>query len=114
MTNTPRTEKRKNIRFPSSRPVLMIINNKSIYATMTDFSRHGIGFVSSETADIHSRIEIHFDIPNSATNQKEVKPFQFKAEIRHCFTYSHESHIGVRIEQPSQEYLTLFDELSVA
>lgn len=114
MTNAQPTEQRKNIRFPSSRPVLMIINNKSIYATMTDFSRHGIGFVTSATPDIHSRIEIHFDIPNNAINSKEVKPFQFKAEIRHCFTYSNESHIGVRIEQPSQEYLRLFDQLSVA
>ncbi|WP_029406541.1 PilZ domain-containing protein [Thiomicrorhabdus sp. Milos-T2] len=113
MTNANQAERRENLRLPSSRPVLMIIDNKNIYATMTDFSRHGIGFISSEMPKIHSRIEIHFDIPSSQEN-KEVKPFQFKAEIKHCFTYSNESHIGVRIEQPSQEYLKLFDQLTAA
>lgn len=113
MTETTPTERRENLRLPSSRPVLMIIDHKNIYATMTDFSRHGIGFISSEKPQVHRRIEIHFDIPSSQTNT-EVKPFQFKAEIRHCFTYSNESHIGVRIEQPSQEYLKLFDRLTAA
>lgn len=104
-------EKRQHIRFPSSRPVLMIFGNKNIYATMTDFSRHGIGFVATETPNVHSRIEIHFDVPN-ANSQSKIQPFQFKAEVKHCITYSHESHIGVRIELPSAEYLKLFDSLS--
>jgi len=111
--NTLNKEKRLNTRFPSSRPLLMIINNKSVYATMTDFSRHGIGFMSTEQPALNSRVEVHFDIPK-AENQNQVKPLQFKAEIKHCILCSHESHIGVKIEQPSQEYLKLFDALSAA
>jgi len=111
--NSLNQEKRLNARFPSSRPVLMIINHKSIYATMTDFSRHGIGFMSTEQPELNSRIEVHFDIP-STENKNQLQPFQFKAEIKHCIMCSHESHIGVKIEQPSQEYLKLFDALSAA
>lgn len=91
----------------------MIVNNKNIYAVMTDFSRHGIGFTSHETPEVHSRIEVHFDIP-SQESPKSVKPFQFKAEVKHCIHCGQESHIGVRIELPSEEYLRLFDALTAA
>lgn len=110
-TTTP--EKRRHVRFPSSRPVLMIVNNKNIYAVMTDFSRHGIGFTTIEQPEIHSRIEVHFDIPN-AEIPNSIKPFQFKAEVKHCINCGQESHIGVRLELPSEEYLRLFDALSAA
>ena len=110
---TTHTEKRLQVRFPSNRPVLMIVNNKNIYAVMSDFSRHGIGFTAIEKPDIHSRIEVHFDIPNTDKNNP-IKPFQFKAEVKHCINYGPESHIGVRLEMPSEEYLQLFDSLSVA
>ncbi|MEA1989055.1 MAG: PilZ domain-containing protein [Pseudomonadota bacterium] len=111
--NSLNQEKRLNVRFPSSRPILMIINHKNVYATMTDFSRHGIGFMSTEQPELNSRIEVHFDIPTTE-NQSQLKAFQFKAEIKHCIICSHESHIGVKIEQPSLEYLKLFDALSAA
>lgn len=110
---TSTQEKRQNIRFPSNRPVLMIVNNKNIYSVMTDFSRHGIGFTSIEKPEVHSLIEVHFDIPNSEV-PNTIKPFQFKAEVRHCINCGQESHIGVRLELPTEEYLKLFDALSAA
>jgi len=107
-------EQRKHLRFPSNRPVLMIMDNKSIYATMTDFSRHGIGFITTETPNLHGRVEVHFDIPSS-NDHPEILAFQFKAEIKHCIsTYNNESHIGVRIELPSEEYLKAIETLYAA
>lgn len=111
MNTSPNQEKRRHIRFPSSRPVIMIDGVKSIYATMTDFSRHGIGFITTEKPSLESMIEIHFDIPK-AHNSKEVCPYQFKALVKHCISFSKQNHIGVRIELPSEDYLTLFDSLN--
>ena len=105
------SEKRKNIRIPSNRPVLFIINSQSIYATMTDFSKHGIGFISNFSAKEHYRVEVHFDIPTSYSG-KEIKAFQFKAEVRHCLTLTDKSHIGVRLDFPTKDYLQIFDELT--
>lgn len=106
-------EKRKNLRIPSSRPVVFIINNQSLYATMTDFSQHGIGFISNFSAKEHDRIEVHFDIPTSYSG-KGIKSFQFKAEVRHCLQLTGKNHIGVRLDFPTKDYLQLFDELTVA
>ncbi len=113
MTQIIASEKRKNIRIPSSRPVLFIINNQSIYATMTDFSKHGIGFISNFSAKAHDRIEVHFDIPISYSG-KEIKAFQFKAEVRHCLNLSEKNHIGVRLDFPTQDYIEIFEELTAA
>lgn len=99
-------DKRQTIRIPSSRPVLLIINNRSIYATMTDFSLHGIGFMSSEDTPVHARVEVHFDVAD--TNGNGVVPFQFKAEVRHCMHISRENHIGVKLDMPTREYVDLF------
>ncbi|HHT00429.1 MAG TPA: PilZ domain-containing protein, partial [Thiomicrospira sp.] len=97
MTTVKTTDKRRNLRFPSSRPVLMILDGKNIYATMTDFSRHGIGFISNEKSSLHKRIEVHFDVPNSI-KQPTIIPFKFMAEIKHCIsTQDNECHIGVRL-----------------
>ena len=113
MTHINITEKRINIRIPSSRPVLFIINNKHIYATMTDFSKHGIGFIASTSAKLDDRIEVHFDIPTTYSGN-HVKAFQFKAEIKHCINLSDRNHIGVKLDFPSEEYLSLFEQLSAA
>lgn len=113
MTQVTHSEKRKNIRIPSSRPVLLIINNQSIYATMTDFSKHGIGFISNFSAQEHDRVEVHFDIPINYSG-KGIKAFQFKAEVRHCLHLSEKNHIGVRLDFPTKDYLQIFDELTAA
>ncbi len=112
MTQLTVPEKRKNLRIPSSRPVVFIINNHSIYATMTDFSKHGLGFISNFSAKKHDRIEVHFDIPTSYAG-KEIKTFQFKAEVRHCLNLTEKTHIGVRLDFPTKDYLQIFDELTV-
>jgi hypothetical protein len=79
---------------------------------MTDFSRHGIGFISNEKSSLHKRIEVHFDVPNSI-KQPTIIPFKFMAEIKHCIsTQDNECHIGVRLETPSAEYMRIFDSLS--
>ena len=104
------TEKRQFVRIPSSRPVLMIFGKQNIYATMTDFSRHGIGFMAEASPKLHSKVEVHFDIPETE-KQKGVHPFQFKAQVMHCIMTKHANHIGVRLELPSKEYMNLFDSL---
>lgn len=104
-------DQRQHIRIPSSRPVLIMMNNQTIYATMTDFSKHGIGFLSEQAAQEHQRIEVHFDIPLSYHGQQH-KAFQFKAEVKHCLNFNQKSHIGVKLDFPTHEYLTLFDQLS--
>lgn len=100
-------EKRQHIRIPSSRPVVCIIDKQNIYATMTDFSEHGIGFMSSQPAQREDFIEVHFDValhPQSS----ELRPFQFKAEVKHCMSYNQQHHIGVRLDLPTEEYMHLF------
>ncbi len=111
MTQTSVSDKRQHIRIPSSRPVVLIINNQNLYATMTDFSKHGIGFISTISVKAHDRIEVHFAIPTSYTGHV-VKAFQFKAEVRHCLCLSKRNHIGVKLDFPTEEYLLLFEQLS--
>jgi hypothetical protein len=113
MTQMTGAEKRKNLRIPSSRPVVFIINNQNLYATMTDFSKHGIGFISNFSAKENDRVEVHFDIPISYSG-KAIKAFQFKAEVRHCLNLTGKNHIGVRLDFPTKDYLQIFDELTVA
>ncbi len=106
-------EKRQHIRIPSSRPVLLMFGDKNIYATMTDFSRHGIGFMAEATPQIQSTVEVHFDLPE--TDKKgEVHPFQFKAHVVHCIHTKNANHIGVKIELPTLEYTDLFDRIAIA
>lgn len=103
-------EKRFAKRIPSSRPVLLLFDNRTIYAIMTDFSRHGIGLISDEALPKDKRIEVHFDIPN----QNALRPFQFKAEVKHCISWHSGNHIGIRLDFPSQSYLELYEHLAVA
>lgn len=113
MQTNQTAEKRQHIRFPSNRPVVLIINQQNIYATMTDFSRRGIGFMASIDAPLKSMVEVHFDIP-AGKGSSELHPFQFKAEVKHCIHHNHENHIGVQIDIPSQDYVRIFDELTAA
>jgi hypothetical protein len=106
-----KSEQRRHIRVPSSRPVLMIVNQKAIYATMTDFSMHGIGFMSNLPADLHQWIEVHFDIPTDYQSGA-LRAFQFKAEVKHCLNLSQNNHIGVRLDLPSAEYVAIFNTLT--
>ena len=105
------SEKRQHIRYPSNRPIVMMLNGQNIYATMTDFSRHGIGFIASRQPQVDSLIEVHFDIASPIENN-ELHPFQFKGTVKHCITYSHNSHIGVLLDVTSQEYFDIFDALN--
>jgi len=82
-------EKRLAIRVPSSRPVIVVVGEKNSYGTMTDFSEHGIGFMSALQVSKDERIEVHFD--------------KFKAYVKHCMPISHESHIGVQLDFPTQK-----------
>jgi len=104
-------EKRLAIRVPSSRPVIVVVGEKNSYGTMTDFSEHGIGFMSALQVSKDERIEVHFDIPNQ---DGTVHPFQFKAYVKHCMPISHESHIGVQLDFPTQEYLNTFKQVALA
>lgn len=103
-------EKRFAKRIPSNRPVLLLIGNQSIYAVMTDFSMHGIGLLSDIPLNVQERIEIHFDIPGAGG----LKSFQFKAEVKHCIPLQENTHIGVKLDFPTQAYLSLYEKLAAA
>ncbi len=104
-------EKRLHIRVPSSRPVVLLLNDQSIYATMTDFSKHGIGFMASAAPDTNTRIEVHFDIQDQ-DREATIYPFQFKAVVKHCLAYNELNHIGVKLDLPTQKYMNLFDKIA--
>lgn len=104
-------EQRQEIRMPSSRPVILVLKDKNVYGTMTDFSISGIGFMSALQVSKADRVEVHFDIPNQ---DGSVHPFQFKAYVKHCMPISHESHIGVALEFPSQEYCDVCNQMITA
>ncbi|WP_373019929.1 PilZ domain-containing protein [Thiomicrorhabdus sp.] len=103
-------EKRFAKRIPSNRPVLLISGNQNIYATMTDFSMHGVGLISDIALQVNDRIEIHFDIPEA----DKPRSFQFKAQVRHCIPLQFNAHIGVKLDFPTQAYLALYEKLSAA
>ncbi len=113
MQNAQPAEKRQHTRIPTSRPLVLLFNKQNIYATMTDFSRHGIGFMAAAKPELNSVVEIHFDIPESI-NGNNLHPFQFKAQVIHCIDCTETNHIGVRLELPTKEYTGLFDQYSSA
>ena len=106
-------DRREHLRMTSNDPLVMIIDNQSFYATMTDFSRHGVGFMSSAQPDVDSKVELHFAIREGNT-EDSLHSFQFLATVRHCIHHSHnhESHIGAALEISDDEYLSIFDSLS--
>lgn len=103
-------EQRFAKRLPSSRPVTIISGKQSLYAIMTDFSKHGIGLIADVALDVNQRIEIHFDIPT----QNALQCFQFKAEVKHCIDLHEQTHIGLKLDFPTQAYLSLYESLAVA
>lgn len=108
---TPKKDKRANIRLPSSRPIVLIMNKQHIYATMTDFSCEGIGFIASVKPNINSHVEVHFDISENPQNTL-YHSFQFKAEVVHCIELYEEHHIGIKLDFPTKEYIGLFNKVS--
>lgn len=89
----------------------MNVNNSSIFATMTDFSKHGIGFMAQADVNRDEDVIVHFDIP---IEDGTFKAFQFHATVRHCMQVSEQHHIGVRLLMENEEYSDLFDRLLVA
>lgn len=103
-------EQRLAKRLPSSRPVTIISGKQSLYAIMTDFSKHGIGLIADVPLHVNQRIEIHFDIPANKT----LQCFQFKAEVKHCIELHEQRHIGLKLDFPTQAYLSLYESLAAA
>lgn len=100
-------ERRHGVRVPSNRPVVMDVNNTTVFATMTDFSRHGLGFLGMCDLQRDDKVIVHFDIPF----QKNFKSFCFTATVKHCMRVSEQSHIGVRLDIDENEYTELFDKV---
>lgn len=110
MTALIKKEKRQHIRIPASRPVVMVINEASIFATMTDFSKHGIGFITQANVARDDTVEVHFDI----SHNKRFHAFQFKATVKHCLKIEDKRHVGVRLTIDENQYTALFDEIYAA
>lgn len=100
-------DQRNGLRVPSNRPVVMDINNTTVFATMTDFSRHGLGFLGMCELHRDDKVVVHFDIPF----QNHFKSFCFSATVKHCIRVSDQSHIGVRLDIDENEYTLLFDKV---
>ncbi len=104
------TEKRIAKRLPSSRPVVFLHHKQNSYATMTDFSRHGIGFVTPQNLNQDQLIEVHFDVETT----QQIHSFQFKAKVRHCTPFNTQCHIGVQFDLPTNAYQELYAQLARA
>lgn len=100
-------EKRRAIRVASNRPVVMKVNESTIFATMTDFSKHGLGFIAMYQVDPNDTVEVHFDIPV----KNGFKSFLFSAQVKHCIDLFDKNHIGVRLNIGENEYCQLFDRI---
>lgn len=104
------TEQRIAKRLPSSRPVVFLHHNQNSYATMTDFSGNGIGFISDIDLPEQEMIEVHFDVVSS----EDIQSFQFKAVVRHCTRFNNQCHIGVQFDLSSRDYTSLYNKLACA
>lgn len=108
-------EKRKFPRVPSNRAIVLIIDNKSYYGTLTDLSKVGLGFIADLSLNVSQTVELHFDLREDADH--EPKSFQFKATIAHCInlreSYSTQDgfHIGVKLDLPTKKYTEIVEEL---
>lgn len=105
-------DQRAHIRIPSSRPIVIILNHQSIYATMTDFSNHGIGILAAIAPQVHQQLEVHFELPEVDNAENKLHSFQFKAEVIHCIELPEENHIGVKLDLPTREYQSLFNKIA--
>lgn len=106
-TSLENLDKRQTVRVASNRPVVMKVNDSTIFATMTDFSKHGLGFIAMYQIDPNETVEVHFDIPF----KNGFKSFLFSAQVKHCIDLFDKSHIGVRLNIEENEYSQLFDKI---
>ncbi|BBN58562.1 PilZ domain-containing protein [Hydrogenovibrio marinus] len=106
-TSLENSDKRQTVRVASNRPVVMKVNDSTIFATMTDFSKHGLGFIAMYQLDRNETVEVHFDIPF----KNGFKSFLFNAHVKHCIDLFDKSHIGVRLDIEENEYSQLFDKI---
>lgn len=100
-------DKRQAVRVASNRPVVMKVNDSTIFATMTDFSKHGLGFIAMYQIDRNETVEVHFDIPFN----NSFKSFLFNAQVKHCIDLFDKNHIGVRLNIEENEYSQLFEKI---
>lgn len=100
-------EQRETVRVASNRPVVMRVHDSTVFATMTDFSKHGLGFIAMCDLDQNEQVEVHFDIPF----KDGFKSFLFSARVKHCIDLFDKSHIGVRLDIGENEYCSLFDKI---
>lgn len=103
-------EKRLAKRIPTSRPVVVMLNKQNLYATLTDFSKRGLGILIDTAVPLNERVEVHFDIEV----REGIHHFQFKAEVKHCIHLQHQNHIGVKLDLPSLTYQTIYESLAAA
>lgn len=104
---TSNDDRRKTVRVASNRPVVVRFHDSTVFATMTDFSKHGLGFIAMCDLDQNAEVEVHFDIPF----KDSFKSFLFSARVKHCIDLFDKNHIGVQLDIDENEYCTLFDRI---
>lgn len=105
--STNRNEKRETVRVAANRPVVVRVHDMTVFATMTDFSKHGLGFVAMCELERNEKVQVHFDIPF----QDGFKSFLFSARVKHCIDLFDKNHIGVRLDIQENKYSQLFDRI---
>lgn len=103
-------EKRTHIRIPCSQPVVIKNSSSDAFGTMTDFSKHGLGFIMSNKLGRNELIKVHFNIPIN----DQYQSFNFEAEVQHCIDYCDEIHVGVLLKTEGTEYNNLVGQIIAA
>jgi len=104
-------EKRESHRVPSNRPIVIVLKSQTYFSTVTDFSEHGIGFLTTASLQEHSEIELHFEMPHP---EKGLMPFQLTAEVRHFMALPEMNHVGVKVDAKQADYSKAFQALYAA
>ena len=110
VTTVPAKNRRQHQRLTLNRPIVLLYDKHSIYATTTDFSEEGVGLIADLHPDLNSIIEIHFELPES--NSENFQAFQFKAKVMHCIDYLQKHHIGLKLDIPTPRYLQFLQQLN--
>ena len=100
-------ERRRAVRVISDRPVVMKANDSTVFAVMTDFSKHGLGFKAMCNVQPDDQVWVHFDVPYL----DDFKSFCFTATVKHRDQVSEHSHVGVRLDIEENEYTSLFEKI---
>lgn len=103
-------ERREHARVPCNQPVVIKNNSLKTFGTMTDFSRHGIGFTIPNTINNDALIEVNFNIPFNDNFQS----FTFKATVQHCIDCVYENHIGVTLKIEGKQYSDIVEKIIAA